>query len=66
MTEADHIARTARHLAEVIDDLYRQHAAPRDHDRMIDLISVQVTRAIRLGIPIGEAREQRRSTCDAR
>jgi hypothetical protein len=26
----------ARNIAEVIDDLYRQHAPPRNHERMIE------------------------------
>jgi hypothetical protein len=36
----------ARNLAEVIDDLYRQHAPPRDHERMIELVQHQVRRAM--------------------
>ena len=27
----------ARNIAEVIDDLYRQHAPPRDHERLIEM-----------------------------
>jgi hypothetical protein len=26
----------ARNIVEVIDDLYRQHAPPRNHERMIE------------------------------
>ena len=33
MTEAER-ERLSRNLAEVIDDLYRQHAPPRDHERL--------------------------------
>jgi hypothetical protein len=40
--------RLSRNLAEVIDDLYRAHAPPRDHERMITLVQVQIRRAIRL------------------
>jgi hypothetical protein len=33
----------------VIDDLYREHAAPRDHERMLDLVQHQIRHAILLG-----------------
>lgn len=45
-TERDRIA---RNIAEVIDDLYRQSATPRDRNRLLDLVQVQVNRAMRLG-----------------
>jgi hypothetical protein len=32
----------ARNIAEVIDDLYREHSPPRDHDRLIALIQHQI------------------------
>jgi hypothetical protein len=32
----------ARNIAEVIDDLYRQHAPPRDHQLLIALIQHQI------------------------
>ena len=32
----------ARNIAEVIDDLYRQHAPPRDHERLISLVQHQI------------------------
>ena len=32
----------ARNIAEVIDDLYRQHAPPRDHDYLIALVQHQI------------------------
>lgn len=34
----------ARNIAEVIDDLYRQHAPPRDHECLISLIQHQIER----------------------
>jgi hypothetical protein len=40
------MADIARNLAEVIDDLYRQHAPPRDHERMIALVQKQIERAM--------------------
>ena len=45
-TERD---RVARNLAEEIDDLYREGAAPRDRDRLLDLVQAQVSRAMWLG-----------------
>jgi hypothetical protein len=36
-TERD---RMARNLAEVIDALYREGAAPRDRERLVDLVQV--------------------------
>ena len=45
MTEAER-ERLSRNLAEVIDDLYRQHAPPRDHERLIQLVQVQIRHAI--------------------
>jgi hypothetical protein len=38
-----------RNLAEVIDDLYRSNAAPRDRERLLDLVQLQVERAMWLG-----------------
>ena len=32
----------AHNIAEVIDDLYREHSPPRDHDYMIALIQHQI------------------------
>ena len=46
MTEAES-ERLSRNLAEVIDDLYRQHA-PRDHERLIQLVQVQIRHAMSL------------------
>jgi hypothetical protein len=51
-TERD---RMARNLAEAIDDLYRDGAAPRDHERLIDLVQVQVLRAMWIGRRSGQA-----------
>lgn len=31
-----------RNIAEVIDDLYRQHSPPRDHDHLLALIRHQL------------------------
>jgi hypothetical protein len=45
MTEAER-ERLSRNLAEVIDDLYRQHAPPRDHERLIQLVQVQIRHAM--------------------
>lgn len=39
----------ARNLAEVIDDLYRSGAASRSRERLLDLVQLQVERAMRLG-----------------
>ena len=47
MTEAES-ERMSRNLAEVIDDLYRQHAPPRDHERLIQLVQVQIRHAMSL------------------
>ena len=47
MTEAES-ERLSRNLAEVIDDLYRQHAPPRDHERLIQLVQVQIRHAMSL------------------
>jgi hypothetical protein len=47
VTPIDH-ERLSRNLAEVIDDLYRAHAPPREHERMITLVQVQIKRAIDL------------------
>ena len=38
----------ARNIAEVIDDLYRQHAPPRYHERMIELAQHQIQHAMRM------------------
>jgi hypothetical protein len=40
--------RLSLNLAEVIDDLYREHAPPRDHERMLDLVQHQIRHAILL------------------
>jgi hypothetical protein len=42
-------ARLARNLAEVIDELYRSNAPPRDRERLLDLVQKQVERAMWLG-----------------
>src|SRR4029077_10578865 len=47
MTEAER-ERLSRNLAEVTDDLYRQHAPPRDHERLIQLVQVQIRHAMSL------------------
>lgn len=39
-SEADPLA---RNIALIIDDLYRQHSPPRDHERLIALITHQIT-----------------------
>ena len=41
--------RVARNIAEVIDALYREGAAPRDRERLVDLVRAQVSRAMWLG-----------------
>jgi hypothetical protein len=38
--------RLVRNIAEEIDDLYRQHASPRDHERLIQLVQKQIDRAM--------------------
>ncbi len=40
--------RNARNLAEAIDELYRSTAAPRDHERLVDLVSHHVLHAYRV------------------
>ena len=40
----------ARNIAVVIDDLYRQHAPPRNHERLIELVQHHVERAMWLAI----------------
>jgi len=59
----DAFARLARNLAEVIDDLYRSNAPPRCRERVLDLVQVQVKRAMRLGrlLLVGFAGAFRRS-----
>ena len=47
MTEAES-ERLSRNLTEVIDDLYRQQAPPRDHERLIQLVQVQIRHAMSL------------------
>ena len=48
MTEAES-ERLSRNLTEVIDDLYRQQQAPpRDHERLIQLVQVQIRHAMSL------------------
>jgi hypothetical protein len=47
MTEAES-EQLSRNLAEVIDDLYRQHAPPRDHERLMQLVQVQIRHAMSL------------------
>jgi hypothetical protein len=46
LTERDGIT---RNIAEVIDDLYREAAPPRDRNRLLDLVQRQVNRAVSLG-----------------
>jgi ATP/maltotriose-dependent transcriptional regulator MalT len=43
----DELAPLARNIAEVIDDLYRQHAPPRSQERLIALIQHQIKHAMR-------------------
>jgi hypothetical protein len=40
----------ARKIAEVIDDLYRQHAPPRNHERLIELVQHQIEHAMRMAV----------------
>ena len=40
----------ARNIAEAIDDLYRQHAPPRNHERMIQLVQHQIEHAMRMAV----------------
>ena len=40
----------ARNIAEVIDDLYRQHAPPRDHERLIELVQHQIEHAMWMAV----------------
>jgi hypothetical protein len=40
----------ARNIAEVIDDLHRQHAPPRDHERMIELVQHQIEHVMRMAV----------------
>jgi hypothetical protein len=47
----------ARNIAEVIDDLYRQHAPPRNHERMIELVQHQIEHAMQMAVE--EERRQR-------
>jgi hypothetical protein len=46
MTEAES-ERLSRNLVEVIDDLYRQHAPPRDHERLIQLVTEALTASLK-------------------
>jgi hypothetical protein len=48
-----------RSIAEAIDALYRQSAAPRDHERLIDLVLVQVRHAHSLGYREGSDARKR-------
>jgi hypothetical protein len=47
----------ARNIAEVIDDLNRQHAPPRDHERLIELVQHQIEHA--MGMAVEEERRRR-------
>jgi len=47
MTRAE-IERLSRNWAEVIHDLYRDDAAPRSRERLIELVQVQIKRVIGL------------------
>jgi hypothetical protein len=47
-TEAER-ERLDRNLAQVIDDLYRENAPPRDRERVLALVQVQIDRALWLG-----------------
>jgi hypothetical protein len=40
----------ARNMAEVIDDLYREHSPLRDHERMIELVQHQIEHAMRMAV----------------
>jgi hypothetical protein len=40
----------ARNIAEVIDELYRQHAPPRNHERMIELVQHQIEHAMQMAV----------------
>ena len=51
----------ARNIAEVIDDLYRQHAPPRNHERMIELVQHQIEHAMRMAV---EEERRRRDLVD--
>ena len=51
----------ARNIAEVIDDLYRQHAPPRNHERMIELVRHQIEHAMRMAV---EEERRRRDLVD--
>lgn len=42
-------------IAEAIDALYRESAAPRDHARLVDLIKHQIRHAHYLGYQAGRA-----------
>jgi hypothetical protein len=50
------VDRLVRNLAEVIEDLFSDNAAPRSRERRIQLIEVQVTRAWHLGLQAGKQR----------
>ncbi|WP_029079315.1 hypothetical protein [Bradyrhizobium sp. th.b2] len=43
-----------RGISEAIDALYRASAAPRDHERLINLVQVQVRHAYSLGYRAGK------------
>jgi len=43
-----------RQMAEAIDALYRESAAPRDHERLIDLLTVQLRRVHLAGYRAGK------------
>ena len=38
----------AKNIAIAIDDLYRRHAPPRDHDRLVELVNHQIRHAMQL------------------
>ena len=56
------VDRLARNLAEVIHELYRDGAAPRSDERMIELVSVQVKRAYQLGARGGRVMSKEEET----
>ena len=53
----DRSFREERGIAEVIDDLYRASAAPRDHDRLTGLVIHQLRHVYLLGKKAGRSTE---------
>ena len=63
----------ARNIAEVIDDLYRQHAPLRNHERMIELVQHRIEHTMqqlqdryRLAIELRLVQELSREECAQR